>query len=63
MGLHKDVDEGSYSSNDLSYEGTNEDLSHKKRIRKMIEDRLEKKRMREELDELDGEFDWDELDR
>jgi hypothetical protein len=41
-----------------------EQLTHKRRVRKMLEDRLERKRLKEELDdELDGEFDWDELDR
>lgn len=62
MSLRKDV-EDNFSVNDLSYDDTSEDLSHKKRIRKMLEDRLEKKRMRAEMDELDGEFDWDELDK
>lgn len=62
MSLRKDTEDG-FSFNDLSYENDPETLSHKKRVRKMLEDRLEKKRMREELDELDGEFDWDDLDK
>lgn len=62
MSLNKDYDETQYF-NDFTPEGTVEELSHKKRVRKMLEDRLERKRLKEEFDELDGEFDWDELDR
>lgn len=37
------------------------DLAHRKHIRKRLEDRLEEKRLRDEFDELDGEFCWDEF--
>lgn len=63
MGLHKDSDEDASLFNDYSYEEDNEQLSHKKRVRRMLEDRLERKRLKEEIDELDGEFDWEELDK
>ena len=37
--------------------------AHKKRVRRLLEDRLEQKRLKEELDDYDGEsedaFDWD----
>jgi hypothetical protein len=37
--------------------------AHKKRVRRLLEDRLERKRLKEELDDYDGEsedaFDWD----
>ncbi|CEK10953.1 PA3496 family putative envelope integrity protein [Legionella hackeliae] len=64
MGFPREYEE-SNSFADYSYEEEKvENLDHKKRVRKMLEDRLERKRLREELeDELDGEFDWDELDR
>lgn len=40
-----------------------EDLPHKRRVRQMLDERLERKRLRDEIDELDGEFDWEELKR
>lgn len=69
MGLLNDYDDGQ-SFSDLNYDeeigdlSDIEDLDHKKRVRRMIEERLERKRLKEELDdELDGEFDWDKLER
>lgn len=63
MGLHKDQDDNP-SFSDLNFEDEPEDLNRKKHVRRMLEDRLERKRLKQELDdELDGEFDWDELDR
>lgn len=36
---------------------------HKKRVRQMLEDRLERKRLKAELEDLDeDEFDWDDFD-
>lgn len=44
-----------------------DDISKKKRVKRMLEDRLERKRLRDEFkddfDELSGEFDWDELEK
>ncbi|KTD65474.1 hypothetical protein [Legionella spiritensis] len=62
MGLHKEHDE-SYSFSDFSLEEDAEDLNRKKYLRRKLEERLERKRLKQEFDELDGEFDWDELDR
>lgn len=69
MGLHKDYDEGQTLS-ELNYEDKVDNLEeldeseHKKRVRRMLEERLERKRLKQELeDELDGEFDWDEFDK
>jgi len=62
MGLRKDYDDDSYAFSDFPIE-SGEELSHRKQIRKKLEERLERKRLKEELDELDGEFDWDDLDR
>ena len=60
--LREEFDEGSTFS-EFSVKEDPATLSHRKRVRKMLEDRLEKKRLKEEIDELDGEFDWDELNR
>ena len=66
MSLHKNHDDGR-SFVDLSYEDDKHDLSHKKHIRQMLENRMEQKRLKEELEyfdgELDGEFDWHHLDK
>lgn len=44
-----------------------EDLSHKKKIRRQLEERLERKRLKEEFmdefDELTDDFDWSELEK
>lgn len=48
---------------DINYDDDKEALSHKKRVRRMLEERLERKRLKEEFDEMDGEFDWDEFER
>lgn len=62
MSLHRDFEEN-HSFSDFPMEEKAEDMSHKKRIKKLLDDRLERKRLKEEFDELDGEFDWDELER
>ena len=62
MGLHRDLDE-SHSFSDYPMEEKAEDISHKKKVRKLLEERLERKRVKAEFDELDGEFDWDEWER
>lgn len=65
VALHEEHDE--YFSSDFNYEQSIEDLPKKKRIRKLLEDRLERKRLKAEFeddfDELSGEFDWDELEK
>lgn len=65
MALHEEYDEHSFS--DYSYDDDVDDMTHKKRVKRMLEDRLEKKRLRDEFkddfDELSGDFDWDELDK
>ena len=68
MSLHKDYDDQSFS--EVNYEEEFDRIEeidegdHKKRVRRMLEDRLERKRLKEELDdELDGEFNWDDIDK
>ncbi len=66
MSLHKNHDNNQYGM-DLSHEDDKDELSHKKHIRQMLENRLEQKRLKEELEyfdgELDAEFDWDHFDK
>ena len=59
---YKDED---YYLNDIDIERDKdaENLSHKRDIKRRLEDRLEEKRLREEIDDYDEEFDWDELDK
>lgn len=67
MGLHEDYDDR-HDCSDLNLdekEGYDQvdTPEHKRRMRRMIEDRLERKRLKEELqDELEAEFDWDDYD-
>lgn len=65
MGLHEEHEESFFSDN--NYKEDIEDLPHKKRVRRLLEDRLERKRllqeMKDEFDEVDGEFDWSEFEK
>ena len=65
MSLHEDYDHQIFS--DYNFDDETEDLPKKKRIKKMLEDRLERKRLKDEFkddfDELSGEFDWDEIEK
>lgn len=58
--LHEDYDDQSFS--DFNYEDE-PDVAHRKNVRRMLEERLEQKRLRDEFkddfEELSGEFDWD----
>jgi hypothetical protein len=63
MSLNKDQEESQFYS-DVNYDEMDETtLNHKKYVRRMLEERLERKRLKAELDdELEGEFDWDDLE-
>lgn len=66
MSLHEEeADEPLFS--DYNYDDDINEASQRKRVKRMLEDRLERKRLKDEFkddfDELSGEFDWDELDR
>ena len=68
MGLHEEYDEPSFSDYNYNDEINDRvDMAHKKKVKLMLEDRLERKRLREEFkddfDELSGEFDWDDLEK
>ena len=64
MSLHEEFDN---QFSDYNFDDEIEDLPKKKRIKRMLEDKLERKRLRDEFkddfDELSGDFDWDELDK
>ncbi len=63
MSLHEEFDHNFYS--EYTYEDKVADLTKKKMVKRMLDDRLERKRLKDEfkdeLDELSGEFDWDEI--
>ena len=64
MGLHKNHQEDSDFSSEMTYDEDPGTLSHKKEVRRLLEARLDRLRLKHELeDELTGEFDWDDLDR
>jgi len=66
MRLHRELvdDPEQYAVNiHLDEEG---DLDHKKQVRRLLEDRLERQRLKKELDldaEFGSDFDWSDLDR
>lgn len=65
MGLHRDFDDDQ-SFTDYEFMESAESAHHKRQVRLMLEQKFERKRLREELkDDLldDDEFDWSELDR
>ena len=52
-----------FSEVNHDHDDDQETIKHKKRVRHLLEDRLDRKRLKEELDdELEGEFDWKDLD-
>lgn len=65
MGLHKDYEDKTFS--DCSYDDDVSNLDHKKKIKRLLDEKLERKRLKDEFkddfDELNGEFDWDDLDK
>ena len=64
MDLHEEYDEQSLS--DYNYDD-DVDGSHRKNVRRLLEERLERKRLKDEFkddfDELSADFDWDMLDK
>lgn len=62
MSLYKDYnDNQSFPDFNCDESEDIEELNHKKQVRRMLEDRLERKRLKAELeDELEGEFHWDD---
>jgi hypothetical protein len=64
MDLHEEYDDQSFS--DYKYDDE-VDTAHRKNVRRLLEERLERKRLKDEFkddfDELSGEFDWDMLEK
>ena len=56
------------NNNDPFYEHEEDSatLQHRREVRRMLEDRLDRKRLRDEIEDFDGEledeFDWDTFD-
>jgi len=65
MALHEDIDDSSFT--EYNFDDEVDDLTHRKKVKRLLEDKLERKRLKEEFsddfDEINGEFDWDELDK
>ena len=67
MALHEDSDD--YSFTDFKYDELDdtEKLNQKKKVKRLLDERLERKKLKDEFkddfDELNGDFDWDELDK
>lgn len=58
-------DDDNYYSSDFYDESEHEDgeeLVHRKRVRRMLEEQLERKRLKEELEDYEGELDDEEFD-
>jgi len=59
----KDYDEFGFSEYDI--EDTYDEAVHRKKVRRLLEERLDRRRLKHELDEFDGEleadFDWDDV--
>lgn len=67
MSLHEDSEEYLFSDHNYDeIEDVNE-LDQKKKVKRLLDERLERKRLKDEFkddfDELNGEFNWDELDK
>jgi hypothetical protein len=65
MNLHKEHDEQLFS--DHKYDDEINNLALRKKVKRVLEDKLERKRLQEEFkddfDELSADFNWDELDK
>jgi len=59
--------EENQSCSDQNYDEDVENLEHKRQVRKIIEERLERKRLKEEfqdeLEDFDEDFDWDDIEK
>lgn len=66
---HQYDQEEPYSFSDFSddFDLDPDDNRRKKEIRRKLEDRMERRRLKQELEDYEGEygddFDWDELDK
>jgi hypothetical protein len=68
MSLHEDLDDYSFTEHKFDDEVNDvQDLNQRKKIKRLLDERLERKRLKDEFkddfDELGGEFDWDDIDK
>lgn len=60
---YKDYDDATFS--DFDIEEDFEELNHRKKVRRLLEERLDRRRLKRELDDFDGEleadFDWEDI--
>lgn len=62
MSLNHDY-EDYLSSSDYEHQESPEGIEHRRHIRRLLEDRLERKHLREALsDDFEDEFDWSNVD-
>lgn len=59
------IDDDTHHYSDFDIKEDPETLNHRKQVRRMLEDRLERKRLRADIqdDFKEDEFDWDDWDR
>ncbi|MCC5792854.1 MAG: hypothetical protein JJT82_09660 [Legionellaceae bacterium] len=63
MRLPRELEDHVLSDIDVNYEEDKDSATHKRELRRRIEEQLERKRLREELEDDYDEFDWDDFDR
>lgn len=57
------IDDDMQHYTDFDFEENEASLTHKRRVRRMLEDKLEKKRLKAEIeDKFEDEFDWGDKD-
>lgn len=59
MGMNREIED--YSSYDYNYEEDMEDATHRRQVRKMLEDRLERKRLQAEIEDEFDDYDWSDF--
>ena len=66
MARHERHDYDDQSFSDYKYDDDG-DVDHRKQVKRILEDRLERKRLKDEFkddfDELSGDFDWDLIEK
>lgn len=67
MSLHEDSDDYLFSDHNYDEVDDLNELDQKKKVKRLLDERLERKRLKDEFkddfDEINGEFDWDELEK
>ena len=62
---HHEKDDDELASSAYDEEVSLDDVVYRKKVRRLLEERLDRRRLKYELDEFDGEleadFDWDDI--